>query len=50
MMRQTPQFHANAGDEIYISIVTDPIDMKVGIGLLQPDGYAAGCFRNRGIY
>ena len=49
MMRQTPQFHANAGDEIYISIVTDPIDMKVGIGLLQPDGYLRGV-SGTGVY
>ena len=42
MMRQTPQFHANAGDKIFISIAADSMNAKTGIGLLQPNGYLRG--------
>ncbi len=42
MMRQTAQFHANAGSKILISITPDPMNAKTGIGLLQPNGYLRG--------
>ncbi len=48
-MRRTTQFYASAGSKVVITIATDPLNAKTGIGLYQPNGYLRGV-SNTGAY
>ncbi|HIZ44700.1 MAG TPA: M56 family metallopeptidase [Firmicutes bacterium] len=41
-LTRTSQFYASAGSQINITISTDPMNAKTGIGIYQPNGYLRG--------